>query len=135
MKTKNIFKALAMAMLMPAMLLTTACSNDDFAVNDNTEIVNQKGFTIPVTINVTRQGDDATMRATYTDNGNGTGTLGFSSGDKLLVKGMDNGFKQFSGILTWQSGGRIPALPMICSKMPCLYLPTCCLPDTIAKAL
>ena len=105
METKNIFKSLAMAMLMPAMLLTTACSNDDFAVNDNTEIVNQKGFTIPVTINVTRQGDDATMRATYTDNGNGTGTLGFSSGDKLLVKGMDNGFKQFSGILTWQSGG------------------------------
>ena len=105
METKNMFKALAMVMLMPAMLLTTACSNDDFAVNDNTEIVNQKGFTIPVTINVTRQGDDATMRATYTDNGNGTGTLGFSTGDKLFVKGMDNGFKQFAGILTWQSGG------------------------------
>jgi hypothetical protein len=105
METKNMFKALAMVMLMPAMLLTTACSNDDFAVNDNTEIVNQKGFTIPVTINVTRQGDDATMRATYTDNGNGTGSLGFSSGDKLLVKGRDNGFNQFAGILTWQSGG------------------------------
>ena len=30
METKNIFKSLAMAMLMPAMLLTTACSNDDF---------------------------------------------------------------------------------------------------------
>ena len=100
METKNMFKALAMVMLMPAMLLTTACSNDDFAVNDNTEIVNQKGFELPVTVNVTRQGDDATMRATYTDNGNGTGSLGFSSGDKLLVKG-----KQFAGILTWQSGG------------------------------
>ena len=54
-----MFKALAMAMLMSAMLLTTACSNDDFAVNnDNNEIVNQKGFTIPATVNVTRQGGD-----------------------------------------------------------------------------
>ena len=26
MKTKNIFKALAVAMLLPAMLLTTACT-------------------------------------------------------------------------------------------------------------
>ena len=105
MKTKNIFKALAVAMLMPAMLLTTACSNDDFTVNDDNNVTTAKqGYTLPVTVNVTREGD-ATMRATYTDNGNGTGTLGFSSGDKLLVKGMDNGLKQFAGILTWQSGG------------------------------
>ena len=155
MNTKNIFKALALAMLMPAMVLTTSCSSDDDFVNNtaNTENTINKGYALPVTVNVTREGDKATTRATYTDNGNGTGTLGFSTGDKLLVKGMDNGFKQFAGILTWQSGGtfsgtittentsytgtadRIPALPMICSKMPCLYLPTCCLPDTIAKAL
>ena len=103
MKTKNIFKALAMAMLMPATMLTTACSSDDSIIND--ENTATKGFELPVTVNVTREGDKATTRATYTDNGNGTGTLGFSTGDKLLVKGMDNGLKQFAGILTWQSGG------------------------------
>ena len=105
METKNIFKSLAMAMLMPAMLLTTACSNDDFtANNDNNVTTAKQGYTLPVTVNVTREGD-ATMRATYTDNGNGTGSLGFSSGDKLLVQGYDNGFDKFAGILTWQSGG------------------------------
>ena len=103
MKTKNIFKALALAMLMPATMLTTACSSDDSIIND--ENTATKGFELPVTVNVTREGDKATTRATYTDNGDGTGTLGFSTGDKLLVKGMDNGFEQFAGILTWQSGG------------------------------
>ncbi len=33
MKTKNIFKTLALAMLMPTMLLTTACSSEDDVVN------------------------------------------------------------------------------------------------------
>ena len=102
METKNIFKSLAMAMLMPAMLLTTACSNDDFTVNDDNNVTTAKqGYTLPVTVNVTREGD-AAMRATYNES---THKLGFSSGDKLLVKGVDNGYKQFAGILTWQSGG------------------------------
>ena len=102
MKTKNIFKALAMAMLLPAMLLTTACSNDDFtANNDNNVTTAKQGYTLPVTVNVTREGD-ATMRATYNES---THKLGFSTGDKLLVKGRDNGLNQFAGILTWQSGG------------------------------
>ena len=100
MKTKNIFKALALAMLMPAMMLTTACSNDDDFVTNNNEQTIKKGFELPVTVNVTRQ-DDAT-RATYND---GTKKLGFSTGDKLLVSGLDDGFKEFAGILTWQSGG------------------------------
>lgn len=102
METKNIFKSLAMAMLLPAMLLTTACSNDDFtANNDNNVTTAKQGYTLPVTVNVTREGD-ATMRATYNES---THKLGFSSGDKLLVKGVVNGLNQFAGILTWQSGG------------------------------
>ena len=68
MKTKNIFKALALAMLMPATMLNIACSSEDDLAANNNEITNKKGFEIPVTINVTRQGD-ATTRATYTDNG------------------------------------------------------------------
>lgn len=81
MNTKTIFKTLALAMMMPAMLLTTACSSDDDAVNDNAN--NQKKYyEIPVTVTVSRQGDEGT-RAVYDNN-----KLSFSAGDKLFVKGM-----------------------------------------------
>lgn len=105
MKTKTIFKTLALAMLMPAMLLTTACSSDDDAITNN-EINNnentaKKGYAIPVTVNVTRQGD-ATTRATY--NGT-TNQLSFSSGDQLFVWGSNNTAGSFAGKLKWQSGG------------------------------
>ena len=106
MKTKNIFKALAMAMLMPAMLLTTACSNEDDVANNpaNTQVVAKKGYTLPVTVDVTR-GGDATTRATYNES---TRKLEFSTGDKLFVQGSDyplNSVGQFAGTLTWVSDG------------------------------
>lgn len=99
MKTKNIFKALALAMLMPAMLLTTACSNEDDFVNNtaNTENTINKGYALPVTVNVTR-GGDATTRATYND---GTKKLGFSTGDKLFVSGSATGAGKFAGALDY----------------------------------
>lgn len=100
MKTKNIFKVLALAMLMPTMLLTTACSNDDDVVVNN-ETTNKKGYPLQVTVNVSREGDDAT-RATYND---GTKKLSFSEGDKLFVKGNHENAGLFAGELTWQSGG------------------------------
>ena len=101
LKTKTIFKALAMTMLMPAMLLTTACSNEDDFVNNsaNTENTINKGYALPVTVNVTRQ--DAGTRATYTDNGDGTGSLGFSAGDKLFVSGSATGAGKFAGALDY----------------------------------
>ena len=37
MKTKTILKTLAVALLMPAMLLTSACSNQDDVVNNTAE--------------------------------------------------------------------------------------------------
>ena len=99
MKTKTIFKTLALATMMPAMLLTTACSSDDDAVNN--EINNNgKGYALPVTINVTR-GDDATTRATYNE---WEKELEFSSGDQLFVKGTDDTAGAFAGTLEWQSG-------------------------------
>ena len=104
MNTKNIFKALALAMLMPAMLLTTACSSEDDIVNaENTENTIKKGFELPVTINVTRQDDGAT-RATYNES---TRKLEFSTGDKLFVEGVhiEAEANRFAGTLTWQSGG------------------------------
>ena len=102
MKTKNIFNRLALAMLMPTMLLTTACSNDDDVVNSNLaniETVANKGYALPVTVNVTR-GDGAT-RATYNES---TRKLEFSADDKLFVNGYTSGAGQFAGTLTWQSG-------------------------------
>lgn len=106
MRTKNIFKAVALAMMMPAMLLTTACSNEDDAINNtaNTENTINKGYALPVTVNVTRQGD-ATTRATYNDNGDGTGSLAFGTGDKLFVGGCHTSAGYFDGTLTWTSGG------------------------------
>jgi hypothetical protein len=101
MKTKNIFKALALAILMPATMLTTACSSDDDAIVNN-EIINQKGFTIPVTINVTREGDEGTTRVTYNES---TKKLEFSDGDKLFVSGTHATAGNLAGVLTWVSEG------------------------------
>ena len=105
MNTKIIFKTLAFAMLMPAMMLTTACSNEDDLVNNtaNTENTINKGYALPVTVNVSRE--DGATRATYND---GTKTLAFSAGDKLFVEGINSsvgGPGRFAGELTWQSGG------------------------------
>ena len=96
MKPKKIFKALAMVMLLPAMLLTTACSNDDDAVNnDNTA---KKGYPLQVTVNVTRQGDGGTTRATYNES---TRKLEFSAGDQLFVYGFINIDYKFAGTLDY----------------------------------
>ena len=102
MRTKNILKTLAMAMLMPTMLLTTACSSDDAIIDDNNIEPAKKGYTLPVTVNVTRQ-DAAATRASFDGS-----KLNFSTGDKLFVKGKDDsagGAGFFAGTLTWQSGG------------------------------
>ena len=101
MKTKTILKTLAVALLMPAMLLTTACSSDDNII-DSEKSANTKGYALPVTVNVTRQGDEGT-RATYTDNGNGTGSLAFSTGDKLFVKGNHETAGLFAGTLDYDA--------------------------------
>ena len=104
MQTKNIFKTLALAMLMPTMLLTTACSSEDDVVNSNLaniETVANKGYALPVTVNVTREGDKGSNRAAYNES---TGKLAFTAGDKLFVEGWKSGPGQFAGTLTWVSG-------------------------------
>ena len=104
MNTKNIFKTLAFAMLMPTMLLTTACSSEDDFTNNtvNSQSVAQKGYALPVTVNVSRQGDEGTTRAAYNES---TRTLSFSTGDKLFVEGNHYDAGSFKGVLTWVSGG------------------------------
>ena len=96
MRTNTFIKALAFAML-----LATACNKNEIANDENAD---KKGFALPVTVNVTREGDDAT-KATYTDNGGGTGSLAFSDGDKLFVKGNHETAGLFAGILDWVSEG------------------------------
>ena len=99
MKTKNIFKALALAMLVPAMLFSTACQKESTVQEED---IVKKGYELPVTVNVTRQGDDAITRASFDD---GTKKLSFSTGDKLFVCGSDVTAGVFAGALTWTSGG------------------------------
>ena len=104
MKTKTIFKMLALAMLMPTMLLTTACSNSDDEIVNTENPTNTKGYALPVTINVTRQGDTTTRAAYDSENKK----LNFSTGDQLLVNGTyseGGDIIYYSGVLTWQSEG------------------------------
>jgi hypothetical protein len=102
MKTKNIFKTLAFAMLMPAVLLTTSCSKGDDAVTNpekpaNTETVANKGYALPVTVSATRQSDGT--RAAFDGS-----KLNFSEGDKLFVGGnYDDWNKRFAGTLDYDA--------------------------------
>ncbi len=89
MNTKNILKTLALAML-----LIPACNKSEIANDENTE---KKGFALPVTVNVTREGDDAT-KATYNES---TRKLEFSAGDKLFVSGSATGAGKFAGALDY----------------------------------
>ena len=103
MKTKNIFKTLAFVMMMPTMLLTTACSSSDTfddIINPTNEKANEKGYALPATVNVTRESD--ATRATF-DNENKK--LNFSEGDKLFVKGSHATAGTFAGTLDYVSDG------------------------------
>ena len=67
------------------------------------ETVSQKGYALPVTVNVTRQ--DGGTKATYNES---TKKLEFSTGDKLFVSGRDQndgGAGRFAGTLDYVSGG------------------------------
>ena len=100
----SIFKTLAFALLMPTMLLTTSCSSEDDALNNNTaaESTVNKGYTLPVTVNVTRQGDEATTRASFNES---TRKLEFTAGDQLFVKGNHDDAGKFAGTLDYVSYG------------------------------
>ncbi|MBQ8462486.1 MAG: hypothetical protein IJ543_08790 [Bacteroidales bacterium] len=87
MKTKNIFKTLILAAV-----LVSACSKNDIADDF-------KGYTLPVTINVTRQGDEGT-RASYNES---TRKLSFSAGDKLFVAGNHTDAGSFAGVLDYDA--------------------------------
>ena len=93
MNTKNILKTLALAML-----LIPACNKSEIANEKNKEEnTEKKGFALPVTVNVTREGDDT--KATFNES---TRKLEFSAGDKLFVEGRDNdGAEYFAGALDY----------------------------------
>lgn len=87
MKTKNIFKTLVLAAV-----LVSACGKNEIADDF-------KGYTLPVTINVTREGDDAT-KATYNETSK---KLEFSAGDKLFVIGYHDDAGSFAGTLDYDA--------------------------------
>ena len=90
-----------MLIALSTMLLTTACSSEDDALNNtaNTENTINKGYALPVTVNVTRQ--DGATRASFNQS---TGKLEFSGGDKLFVRGnYDHWTKMFAGTLDYDA--------------------------------
>ena len=93
MNTKIILKTLALAML-----LVSACNKSEIANDENAD---KKGFALPVTVNATREGDDAT-KATFND---GTKKLSFSEGDILFVGGQNTsvGAGYFDGALDYDA--------------------------------
>lgn len=90
MRTRNILNVLAFAIL-----LTTACNKSEIAKDEN---IAGKGYTLPVTINVTRQGDEAGTKATFNES---TRKLEFSDGDKLFVYGSETKAGIFAGMLDY----------------------------------
>ena len=88
MKTKNIFKALVLASV-----LLSACGKNEIADDF-------KGYPLPVTVNVSRQGDEPATRATYNES---TKKLEFSAGDKLFVYGSQNNAGKFAGTLDYDA--------------------------------
>ena len=88
MKTKNIFKTLVLASV-----LVSACGKNEIADDF-------KGYTLPVTINVTRQGDEPATRATYNES---TRKLSFSADDKLFVAGDHADAGSFAGVLDYDA--------------------------------
>ena len=95
MKPKYIFKTLAFAML-----LTTACSSNDDDTAINTVNTATQGYTLPVSVNVTRETDKSDTRATYNESGR---KLEFSAGDKLFVYGSQNNAGKFAGTLDYDA--------------------------------
>lgn len=88
MKTKNIFKTLVLAAV-----LVSACGKNEIADDF-------KGYALPVTINVSRQGDEPATRATYNES---TKKLSFTAGDKLFVTGNHAEAGVFAGTLDYDA--------------------------------
>ena len=98
MKAKNILKTLALPVAVALGMMATSCSSDDNIVNE--QQAGAAKHEIPVTVSVTRSGDDAT-RATF----NGTSKkLEFEEGDQLFVQGTDATAGTFAGVLSNTSG-------------------------------
>ena len=106
MKTTNIFKTLALAVTASAMMLFSSCGTDDDIIENApqatpaAETVAQKGYALPVTVNVTRQ--DGSTKATYNES---TRKLEFSAGDKLFVSGFHDEAELYAGTLNYVSEG------------------------------
>ncbi len=100
MNAKNIFKAVAFALAMPAMLLTSACSSDE-VIEAEQAPASHLGYVTDVTITV---GNDASSETrTFYDGKNNY--LEFTKGDQLLCCGDDGGGAgRYALLADFQSG-------------------------------
>ena len=84
--------------------LMSSCGTDDDIIENApqttpaAETVSQKGYALPVTVNVTRQ--DGGTKATYNES---TKKLEFSAGDKLFVEGSESAAGKFAGTLDYDT--------------------------------
>ena len=96
-------KYLSIVVLALTGVLMSSCGTDDDIIENApqttpaVETVSQKGYALPVTVNVTRQ--DGSTKTTFNET---TRKLEFSAGDKLFVNGRNtNGPGQFAGTLDY----------------------------------
>ncbi len=94
MKAINIFKAAAYVLVLPALLLTSACSSDDV---QNIEQTPEpfRGYVRHVTVKATCDAGDAT-RAYYDE-----GQLFFSPGDKIFFGGTNSVSGRYAMLLDY----------------------------------
>ena len=99
MKARNFLKAMACALAIPAMLLTTACSSDDAQNIEPTNPTEEafRGYVRHVTVNASRSDDDAT-RANY----NGKNLL-FSEGDQIFYGGYNSQTGKYAMLVDYKS--------------------------------
>ncbi len=101
MKAKRIFYSWALIAVAMMLFTLTACSSDDNLTENKIETpAVAKDYTIPVTVKVSRQGENAATRASYDES---TKILSFSTGDQLFIQGTESTAGNFAGTLIYTS--------------------------------
>ena len=99
MATNRFLKTLALPMAVALSVLAASCSKDDYILDEQQPSAAK--YEIPVTVVVTRSGDDASTRANYDS---GTKKLTFEEGDQLFIQGTHATAGTFAGLLSNTAG-------------------------------
>jgi len=110
MKTRYIKHWMLLPVIAAAALLSTACSNETLTTAPESQ--SQKGYEIPVTVNVTRD-NSALTRTSYDAQ---TQKVSFTEGDRLFVEGVYEGENKFHGTLAYDATNKT-----FCGKLTADY--------------